>query len=145
MSEFVNEWFGWFEEGIASIDESQKSLFFSKCAYNCVKKGVLNLYKEFYLECGEDFDVFYSNLSSKGYGFGEVIAQNKTYELAFSECTCKLSKQGYVKTDQICECSRQSIIHIMKSLRENINVEVEKISTILGGSDECRFSIKILD
>jgi len=144
MDDFIREWFTWFEEGMEVVDDKQKSQFFSKCAENCVKKGVLRMYQEFYEECGNDLDIFYSSLSVKGYGEGRVIESQKVYELAFSECTCELSKHGYVKTDQICECSRQSILHIMQSFRDDINFEVERLSTILGGSEECRFLIRIV-
>ncbi|BES66124.1 hypothetical protein SANA_25630 [Gottschalkiaceae bacterium SANA] len=144
MDEFTREWFTWFEEGMEAIDKKQKSLFFSICAKNCVKKGVLKMYQEFYKECGKDLDVFYSSLSTKGYGDGLVIESQRVYELAFSKCTCELSKRGYVKTNQICECSRQSILHIMQSLRDDITFEVETLSTILDGSEECRFLIKIV-
>lgn len=145
MDEFIREWFTWFEEGMEVVDDKQKSLFFSKCAKNCVKKGVLHMYQEFYRECNNDLDVFFSRLSAKGYGDGLVIEPQRVYELAFSECTCELSKGGYVKTNQICECSRQSILHVMQTLRPDMSFEVEMLSTILGGSEACRFLVKIVE
>ncbi|WP_082759821.1 hypothetical protein [Abyssisolibacter fermentans] len=143
MNEFMKEWFSWFEEGIELLDEAQVSVFFSKCAENCVNRGVLGMYREFYSECGNDLDIFFESLSDKNYGSGYVIEPQNTYELVFSECTCELNKLGYVSSDCICECSRQSILHIMQSLKNDAVFEVDKLSTILGGNSECRFRIKI--
>lgn len=143
MAEFLTEWFKWFEKGISGLDEKSKEKFFSECASNCVNRGVLDMYKDLYLESENDLDKFFRSLSSKGFGEGYVIEPLKVYEMSFSRCTCELNNLGYVHSDCICECSRQSIIHVMESLNPDFSINVDKISTILNGDKECRFRVTI--
>jgi hypothetical protein len=46
--------------------------------------------------------------------------------------------KGYVQTDAICECSRQRILYVMRTLNLELEYEVKKISTVIGGDAECR-------
>jgi len=143
MSDFLKDWFKWFEQGINVLDDTSKEKFFSQCSANCMKRGALQSSQELFTEAGRDLDTFFMRASEKEYANGYIIESEKVYELTFSHCTCELVKQEYIESDFICECSRQGIIHVMKALEPELNIEVEKRWTILGGADECRFRIKI--
>ncbi|MCT4594173.1 MAG: hypothetical protein N4A57_07900 [Anaeromicrobium sp.] len=143
MSDFLTDWFKWFEKGIEGLDQSSKEKIFSECGQNCVKRGVAQMYKRFYRESGRNLDQFFLDLSKNGYGKGYIVEPGKKYEMSFSSCSCELHKQGYVNSDCICECSRQSIIYVMKSIKPDTEIEIEKITTILSGDKECRFRINL--
>ncbi len=141
MSHFLIEWFQWFEKGINAIDAKEREKFFYECGSNCVQTGAIKLYEKLYFESGKSWDAFFEKLNDIDSVRGYIIKPKEIYELSFTQCVCKLHIEGFVHTDCICACSRQSIIFVMKSLDPNIEVQVDTISTILGGDKECRFRI----
>jgi len=143
MSGFLMDWFNWFEEGISSLDQGSKEKFFSKCSANCVKRGVAQMYKSHYLESNSNLDQFFMSLSERGYAQGKILSSGTEYEMSYSHCSCELHKLGYVNSDYICECSRQSIMNVMSFIKPESEFDVEILSTILGGDKECRFRIRV--
>lgn len=131
------------ENYISKLNEESRGEVLFRHAKKCVEHGVLQMYKDFYRECDGDLNTFFTSLSKKGYGKGEVLAYDKVYSLSFEKCSCKLVKEGYIKSSDFCECSRQSIIHVMNSLQEDIEMSVEMKSTILRGDKECSFIISV--
>jgi len=141
MSDFLMDWFEWFEEGISSLDQKSKESFFSKCSSNCVKRGVAEIYRNHYIESNSNLDQFFSRLAEKGHAQGKILRSGIEYEMSYSQCTCELYKLGYVNSGFLCECSRQSIFNVMKLINPDQDIEVEILSTILRGSKECCFRI----
>jgi hypothetical protein len=88
--------------------------------------------------------VFFSRLKEMECVAGNVIKPKKIYEIIFPHCVCNLHTLGYIHSDCICECSRQSIIYVIKSLNPDIEIQVDKLSTVLNGDHECRFCITII-
>ncbi|MDF1618708.1 hypothetical protein [Petrocella sp. FN5] len=143
MSEYLAEWFQGFEKGINSLDQKAKESFFYSCGSNCVERGVKKVYEELYIDSGKKLDTFFLRLNEMKTVGGEIINPGKVYDITFCHCICELHRRGYIHSDCICECSRQSIIHVMKSLEPELQMQVDKISTVLGGGKECRFRISI--
>lgn len=144
MSDFIKEWFSWFEKGIESVNQKEQEKFFGVCGKHCVETGIMKLYKEIYDKSCSDFDVFFSKLNEMKYVGGKVVSSGKIYEITFPSCYCDLYTEGYVQTSAICECSRQSIIYVMNTLNPELEYAVDKLTTILSGDSECRFSITII-
>jgi hypothetical protein len=145
MSDFVKEWFSWFEKGIELIDQEERERIFRVCGSRCAEKGVIKVYKDIYDNSCNDLNTFFSELimNSKFVG-GKAISPSKIYEITFPDCFCDLYKQGYIQTEVICECSRQSLLYILKTLNPEHEYEVEVITTVLRGDKECRFRITII-
>ncbi|WP_430885919.1 hypothetical protein [Fusibacter sp. JL216-2] len=143
MSDFLIDWFKWFEEGISSLDQKSKEKFFSNCGANCVKRGLIESFRNHYIECNNDLDQFILRLSEIGHTVGQVLVPTHKYEIAYPSCSCELHKMGYINTDSICECSRQSIIHVLSTLKPESEIKVEILATILSGDKECRFEILV--
>lgn len=97
-----------------------------------------------FLSSGKDLDTFFILLNEQEGLVGKVIKTGKVYEVTYPKCYCDLYVEGYVRSDAICECSRQSILFVMDTLVPGIGVEVEKLATVLGGDSECRFRITVL-
>jgi hypothetical protein len=143
MSDFLNQWFQGFEEGINNLDQKEKDKFFSKCGRNCAETGVIEVYEKLYLESGNDMNVFFLRLKELECIAGYIIDPGKIYEITFPRCLCDLHTRGYINSDSICECSKHSILYVMKTLDPEHDFQVDKISTVLGGDKECRFRITL--
>lgn len=144
MSEFIKEWFGWFEKAISCMDLKEKEKFFCTCGRNCADSGIIKMYEEQFIENGQDLDAFFISFRDNQYVGGIVIEAGRIYEITFPDCYCDLYTLGYVNSDYICECSRQSIIYVMNTLKPDTKFHVEKLSTVIGGDKECRFRITVI-
>lgn len=141
MSDFIKEWFQWFEEGISNNKDNDT--FFGVCGKRCANTGVIHVYEELYKQSDYDLNIFFERLNEiNGLG-GKIIKPDKEYEILFKGCLCDLYTNGYIKTDVICECSRHSLNHIFKKLLVDKNIKIMKIETILGGAALCCFKIII--
>lgn len=143
MDNIKQKYYSDMQKYISELDDISRGDYLFCHAKKCVEKGVLQMYKEFYKECDRNLNVFFTSLYEKGYGRGEVINKDKLYRLSFEQCTCHLVKEAYVKSKDFCECSRQSIIYVMKFLDKHKKISVEMTSTILSGDDNCSFIITI--
>jgi hypothetical protein len=144
VPDFVKEWFAWFEKGIKQVDQKEKEKFFRVCGMHCAETGIIKLYKDIYDKSCSNMDGFFSKFDDMKYIGGRIISPGKTYEITFPECYCDLYTKGYVQTDTICECSRQSILYVLKTLNPELEYDVEKISTVINGDDECCFRVTIV-
>lgn len=111
-------------------------------AIQCVQGYVLQNQKERFAAAHYDLDEFYSTLDDEAY-FGKVITPGKEYELGYYKCTCAKVLSGEVTDAKQCECSRQSIIYILKQLLPDKKVNVRILETVLQGGSCCRFRITI--
>ena len=53
-----------------------------------------------------------------------------------------LHRQGYVSTPLLCECSKQSILHVLHSLWKDKAFRVTICESILRGSQQCKMLIE---
>jgi hypothetical protein len=144
MSEFLNNWFQGFEKGINSLDQNEKEKLFCSCGRNCANSGILKIYQELFLDSGKALDIFFTRLNQIECVAGNVVTPGKVYEISFPRCLCDLHTLGYIHSDCICECSRQSILYVMSSLEPEFEYQVDKLTTVLHGDKECRFRITII-
>lgn len=112
-------------------------------AVQCVKEWVLPAQRRAFEQCNKDLDQFYSNVANSDMYFGKVVEPGRVYELGYPKCTCHLVKEGKSNAPEHCECSRQSIIYILKELLPDKQIQVEIMETVLRGSNQCRFRIYV--
>lgn len=110
-------------------------------AVACVKDYVLPMQREMYEKCGRNFDIVYGNDMNNGSYTGKVIEPGHIYELGYPKCTCSKVLSGEVTDPEHCECTRQSILYILKQLEPESVFDVEILETVLRGSNHCRFRI----
>lgn len=144
MYDFVKEWFGWFEKGIEQLDQNQKEKFFSVCGMRCVETGIIKLYKDLYDKAGNDYDKYFTEFKGMKNIGGKVITPGRVYEITYPDCYCDLYTKGFVQTDVICECSRQSICYVLRTLNPELEYKVERLSSVIRGDKECRFRVTIV-
>lgn len=141
----IKTWFEGFEKGVTRLSPAERENFFCECGKNCVQNGVLPIYEQLYEDVKGDLDVFFT----KAYEFdqvrGEIVEHGKSYNLCFTACVCPLHQSGYVNTPLLCECSRQSVLYTMHKLWKDKKFGVTLCGTVLGGDNECKLNIKVLD
>ena len=139
---FFREWLGGFTEGLEKLDAPTRSEMLRCCAEKCAGTGVLDLYRALYQRTGGDRDAFFARLDELGAVRGEVKVPGSEYEIIFPACVCPLYTSGGVNTPLLCECSRQSILHVCKTLwGDSVSCEVTERDTVLSGAAECRFTV----
>lgn len=141
----LSDWFKGFEKGIARLSSEQRESFFSECGKNCVQSGTLQVYKTLYEDAHGDLDIFFLKANELPGVRCEIAEKGTVYHLYFTECTCDLSRSGYVRTPLLCECSRQSILYVLHSLWKGKRFQVTLCNSILRGSDDCKIRIKAED
>ena len=141
----LSDWFKGFEKGIARLSSEQREAFFSECGKNCVQSGTLQVYKTLYEDAHGDLDIFFLKANELPGVRCEIAEKGTVYHLYFTECTCDLSRSGYVRKPLLCECSRQSILYVLHSLWKGKRFQVTLCNSILRGSDDCKIRIKAED
>lgn len=140
----IVNWFKGFENGIARLSSEERERFFAECGKNCVKNGVLSIYKRLYEDVEGDMDAFFLKANDLPGVEGEVVEKGHVYRLSFLECTCGLHREGYVDTPLLCECSRQSVLYSLQTLWKERRFCVTLCHSILQGKDDCRLRIEVL-
>lgn len=141
----LSDWFKGFEKGIARLSSEQREAFFSECGKNCVQSGTLQVYKTLYEDAHGDLDIFFLKANELPGVRCEIAEKGTVYHLYFTECTCDLSRSGYVRTPLLCECSKQSILYVLHSLWKNRTFRVTICDSILRGSRHCKMQIETID
>lgn len=135
--DFFDKWFEGFGEGLDKMSNEECSRLFSKCAYNCSRDALKNLYRDLFEECEKDLDRFFVRLEEKKNVKGRVVESGKIYELIFTNCDCPIHTEAGIKTDSLCECSRQSMICVFRELVPERRFHIECVKSILSGDEIC--------
>lgn len=107
----------------------------------CVKDYVLPAQRALFEQCGGDLDRVYGEAINDASYFGKVVEPGRVYELGYRRCTCQMVLSGQVKNPEHCECTRQSILYILRQLMPDSQFEVDILETVLRGGEHCRFRI----
>lgn len=135
-------WFSGFEKGLAALPKEDREVLLRRCAENCLQMGMMDFYRGVYERIGGEIDGFFQVLGEMGGLRTEIVRPGQEFWLVFQRCTCAMHTQGYINTSLLCECSRQSVLHILKELWPDRSFEVEPEDTILNGAPDCRFHIQ---
>lgn len=138
---FFAEWFGGFDAALEKMDIEECSRLFAKCAQRCSCDALKNLYRDLFDECDGDLDKFFTRVNEKKDVDGKVLEPGSVYELIFTKCGCPLHTQAGVKSNRLCECSRQSMICVFKNLVPQRNFKIECVESVLSGGEKCRHII----
>ena len=141
MDSEIRWWFPGFEAGLAALPKEERGTLLRSCAENCLQMGMLDFYRGVHERTGGEIDAFVQALGEMG-GLGtEIVRPGKEFWLIFNQCTCSLHNQGYINSYLLCECSRQSVLHILRELWPERSFIVDPEGTILNGAQDCRFHI----
>lgn len=143
MDDKIRYWFQGFEQGVAALGTSQQEALFHECGKNCVQQGTLEFYQSLYRTAEGNLDRFFASVNGTPSLRGEVLVPDKAYSLAFAQCSCPLVTEGYVRSPRLCECSRQSVLYVLRTLWPEKRFEVTLCGTILRGAKECACRITV--
>ena len=135
--DFFDKWFEGFGEGLDKMSNEECSRLFSKCAYNCSRDALKNLYRDLFEECEKDLDRFFVRLEEKKNVKGRVVESGNIYELIFTNCDCPIHTEAGIETNSLCECSRQSMICVFRELVPERRFHIECVKSILSGDEIC--------
>ena len=141
MDSEIRWWFTGFEEGLAALPEEERGTLLRSCAENCLQMGMLDFYRGVSEKVEGDIDGFFRALGEMGGLETQIVRPGKEFWLIFHQCTCSLHTQGSMNTCLLCECSRQSVLHILRELWPDRRFDVDSEETILNGAPDCRFHI----
>ena len=141
MDSEIRWWFPGFEAGLAALPAEERGTLLRRCAENCLQMGMLDFYRGVQERSGGGIDEFFQALGEMSGLETEVVRPGKEFWLIFHQCTCSLHTQGYMNTCLLCECSRQSVLHILRELWPDRRFDVDSEETILNGAPDCRFHI----
>lgn len=143
MDNSIKFWFTGFEKGLDSMEKSQQEVFLHECGKNCIEQRALKYYKKIFDDVNGDLDLFFIKLNEIAGVRTEIIESEKFYKLFFESCVCPLYTSGYVKSPTLCECSKQSVLHVMNSFWYKKKFDVKLCSSVLHGNKECETIIMI--
>ncbi len=141
MDSEIRWWFPGFEAGLAALPEEERGTLLKSCAENCLQMGMLDFYRGVQERSGGGIDAFFQALGESGGLETEIVRPGKEFWLIFHQCTCSLHTQGYINSCLLCECSRQSVLCILRELWPDLRFDVDPEGTILNGAQDCRFHI----
>ncbi len=144
MNSFMKFWFSGFENAVDEMSVEQRKSLFGHCARACSESFTKAMYTTLYKSAGESISGMLEQLGDGKDVKVETIEPDRVFDIIYTRCLCDLHTCGYVHTSCMCECSRQSLLYNIESLIGEGKAEVELISSILGGSGECRLRLTLL-
>ena len=142
---FFDNWINGFNDGLEKMSTEECSRLLSKCAYKCACDALKYLYRDLFVECEGNLDNFFSRVEEKKNVRGRIIESGKIYELIFTSCDCPIHTEVGIKSNRLCECSRQSMICVFKELILEMRFHIECVKSILSGDEVCCHRIIIDD
>ena len=139
---FFKGWFGELNHGLDNMSIEECSRLFAGCAERCAGDALKYLYADLFEECGRDLDLFFQRVGEKKNVEGRIIEPGSVYELVFTSCDCPLHTEMNIQSKRLCECSRQSMICVFKTLVPDRPFTIETKTSILSGDSECCHRIR---
>ena len=139
---FFKGWFGELNQGLDNMSTEECSRLFAGCAERCAGDALKYLYADLFEECGKDLDLFFQRVGEKKSVEGRIIEPGSVYELVFTSCDCPLHTEMNIQSKRLCECSRQSMMCVFKTLVPDRPFTIETKTSILSGDSECCHRIR---
>lgn len=133
------------EKGIEKLPQQLREELYRPCAESCVKRYVLAEQQRQFDECGRDLDAQYQRYGRSPYFFADIIEKGHVYEIGYptAACLCPMVSSGMAAGKVHCECSRQSMLTVLKTLLPDKDIKVELMHSVLTGEKECRFRVVV--
>jgi len=145
--DFVKAFYKALESGIEKLPQDARERLYRPCAVSCVENYVMKEQQRQFDEFGGDLDAQYEKYGRSEYFFADIIERGRVYEIGYpvSRCVCPMVAAGMAASPAHCECSRQSMLHVLQTLLPNRKINVELLHSVLTGAAECRFRATVGD
>ncbi|WIV12394.1 DUF6144 family protein [Proteiniborus sp. MB09-C3] len=111
------------------------------CGYQCISNSIIDKVKKLH-EKSNDIDEFLHLLNEQHIGGGQLHTKDGKIIGVYSSCYCGLAKQSKDMSPAYCYCSAGWFEKLFSSILGD-SVKVNKVQSILDGSDKCIFEITI--
>lgn len=138
----VREFCRTLEGAVANLPDDVRAALYRPCAEACVKGSVLEEQRRQFLECGSDLDRQYVRYGRSAYFFADVVEPGRVYE-GLPRCLCPQVAAGFVETPAHCECSRQSILYVLRELLPGGGSGWRRCGPCFRAGGECRFRVTV--
>ncbi|MBD3408242.1 MAG: hypothetical protein GF411_19120 [Candidatus Lokiarchaeota archaeon] len=142
VKRFLNSWFSSVLNIINNHDELSRNLL-SFCGSACANAHATKIFKNVFNQ-SEDMKDFVDRLNKElgeGDTFWSYIDESEL-EVTYPKCLCPLVSLGLVNQSVWCNCSLHWIKHNFEAILDK-KVQVEKRTTVLHGSNSCRFKVSL--
>lgn len=139
--EFYSCWFGGLTTGLANLSREQRNAVLAACGKACSESGSLAAFRrarDASCGCGDFFEWLQREIPAME---ARELKKDRLYEIRYRECLCDLYRDGMMDTPILCECSRQSLLHNLRTVFPGRQIVVELKGSILGGDAKCRLAV----
>lgn len=124
------------------ITTGKKRKAYKSKAINCVKDTAMPTLLQWFKDSGSDLDLYCEKYGETEFSYASVIEKGHIYEMGYPRCVCPEALAG-VQDPNFCECSRQSMIFVLKNMLPDKEIKVETIGTVLSGANRCSFKVTV--
>ena len=111
------------------------------CGHQCISNTAIMKAKELYSKV-ESLEDLLKLLNENHIGGGKLHIKDRSIIGVYDSCYCGIAKQAKGLSACYCNCSAGWFEKLFSSVLEK-DIEVKKLQTILGGSDQCIFEIVV--
>lgn len=143
MDGFWQSWFPALVRGLNGLDEPARSAVLGECGRACARPVILPTYRALLEEAG-GADAFFTLVGRRINGVAtQCVTADAVYDLLYPRCGCPLYEEGGVEDPALCECSRQSLLWLMRELFPDRDPAVEVLESVLCGNPRCRLRVTL--
>jgi hypothetical protein len=143
MDYFYRGWLAGWARGMLALDEKARATVLSECGRACAAPEMLPLYRAI-LEKTDETHAFFMTVDAEVGGVAvETVAHGRTYDFVYDRCLCPLHTEGGVEDPMLCECSRESLAWLMRTLFPSYAPSVELLESVLCKDARCRLRVSL--
>ena len=142
---FTKKYYQNLETAIEKLPLEVRSELYRPCAEACTQEFVLPFQRKLFEESNGNLDTFFMKAGESEFFFADVLEPGHIYEMGYpvQNCLCPMVSSGMSNSSVHCECSRQSILYVLKTLMPNKEITIEMIHSVLKDAKECRFRVTV--
>lgn len=139
LENFLKYWFSGFSSGLEQLDPPARETILSACGLACGQSYTMQVFREA-RQASQDMAGFLDRLGEHFPASRYTRVDESSLLVELSDCGCDLVRCGWVTSPVLCRCSVSNLKHNFEYALGQ-PVQVELISSILGGSSACRFKV----
>jgi hypothetical protein len=143
MDVFYSGWFAGWIRGMDALGEKERARVFMACGKACASSAILPTYQKL-LANACDTDSFFTAVNREVDNVSvTTVRVNDTYDFCYPRCLCPLHEECGVNDGLLCECSRESLLYVMRELFAQRKPQVELAESVLKGDPQCRLRVRL--
>lgn len=129
--------------GLNQLPADESSAVLAECGKACATPAILPAFRVL-LEKADNTDDFFASIAGVFEGSKVIIVTpDKAYDFCYPSCLCPLHEECGINDARLCECSRQSLLFLMRELFPQRTPQVELMETVLKGDPQCRLRVRL--